>query len=484
MACLDNQAALESSYTSTGVKDKISQHWISELLEKAKLAHHEQLSDRNTRDRELNDPKCKGSQPNEFVLLPENDRNGMQCGVSECLDPHRDTPGEILHTYLLGNDKYVWHNTTKNWDNKKGDIFASRLQSSSINGLSIPPPRPRYIYSLRTPLLFDLWKATGELGAVLWFPEIKNMDVYLSQADLEVLINNVLDLWGLIDPNRILVKGKLHALTHLGEDARRFGPSVLYATEIFECWNSIFRLCSILPNHLSPSHDIAVTLADMERFKHMSSDRCRVGFWVFIRKEQILAREGSTLTQRNNVFLIIEPYIVLDVKDRRLNMPILLPLAGAAAVAVNSNEIMMSFNVQHDCVACDCRPEKVHVRQEHIVTDRTELQIAHTAEQRFIVNMHGLHSAHLIREVLPRTLTAPVPYLQDHSASHQRFAATLRETGPARRAEIRAKTQATRAKNKEGRIVLASAQAKRQQDEQGHGEHLDMEEVMMTRNDG
>jgi hypothetical protein len=122
------------------------------------------------------------------------------------LDPHRDTPVEILHSYLLGNNKYVWHDTTKNWDpkkgNKNGEIFASRLQSMSISGLSIPPPRPRYVvqyknslvgkhfkmlqqlgvfqlHDLCTPLILDLWKATGELGAYLWFPKIKNMEVYL-----------------------------------------------------------------------------------------------------------------------------------------------------------------------------------------------------------------------------------------------------------------------------------------------------------------
>jgi hypothetical protein len=88
-------------------------------------------------------------------------------------------------------------------------------------------------------------------------------------------MNNLLDIWGLVDPNRILVKGKLHVLSHTPEDARRFGPCIIFATEIFECWNTIFRLCSILSNHLSPSHDIATTLGDMERFKHMVSG----GWW-------------------------------------------------------------------------------------------------------------------------------------------------------------------------------------------------------------
>ncbi len=39
------------------------------------------------------------------------------------IDPHRDTPGEILHTYLLGNDKYVWHDTSKTWTKQNDETF-------------------------------------------------------------------------------------------------------------------------------------------------------------------------------------------------------------------------------------------------------------------------------------------------------------------------------------------------------------------------
>ncbi|KAJ7893949.1 hypothetical protein B0H14DRAFT_3125733 [Mycena olivaceomarginata] len=294
MACLGNKSALDASYTLTGVKDKISQHWISVLLEKAKAAHLEQLSNKDTRDSRLNNSQLKGEerialkanikhriqkelwdwviqQPGEFILLPANDplRLGLdlKAGVhynillqTRGLDPHHDTPAEILHTYLLGNDKYVWHDTTKNWDDKKGEVFASRLQAASISGLSLPPPRPRYqigvfqLHDLCTPLILDLWKATGELGAYLWFPEIKDMRVYL--ADLQVLVDNLLDIWGLIDPNRILVKGKLHVLPHTLDDTRRFGPCVIFATEIFECWNAIFPIMqySVEPSLSQPRY--------------------------------------------------------------------------------------------------------------------------------------------------------------------------------------------------------------------------------------
>lgn len=68
---------------------------------------------------------------------------------------------------------------------------------------------------------------------------------------------------------------KLHVLTHLPEDIRRFGPAGLYIVEGFEGWNRIWRLCSILSNHHSPSRDIAIKLCKAERIKHLLSG----GFW-------------------------------------------------------------------------------------------------------------------------------------------------------------------------------------------------------------
>jgi hypothetical protein len=123
--------------------------------------------------------------------------------------------------------------------------------------------------------------------------------------------------------------------------------------------------------------------------------------------------------------------------------------------------------------------ETVRIRQERILTERTELRVAHCDERRFIINMHALHNAHLLREVLPRTLTAPVPYLNDRTAAHRRFASQLRETGPAKRAEIKAKTQATRERNKSNRVAIASAQARRQHAENDPETEDDAEDSRM-----
>lgn len=79
----------------------------------------------------------------------------------------------------------------------------------------------------------------------------------------------------MIDPSKVTCKLKLHLLTHLRVDILRFGPLVGVATETFECFNAIFRYCSIFSNHLAPSRDIAFQLASQEVLKH----RLTGGWW-------------------------------------------------------------------------------------------------------------------------------------------------------------------------------------------------------------
>ncbi|KAJ7844232.1 hypothetical protein B0H14DRAFT_2310405, partial [Mycena olivaceomarginata] len=76
---------------------------------------------------------------------------------------------------------------------------------------------------------FTLVKAAGELGALLWVPEIDNMENCLVQ--LKIAVANVLNAFDAVDPLRILVKIKLHLLAHIPDDVRRFGPLIRSATE-------------------------------------------------------------------------------------------------------------------------------------------------------------------------------------------------------------------------------------------------------------
>ncbi|KAF8994436.1 hypothetical protein BDZ89DRAFT_1172332 [Hymenopellis radicata] len=599
LACHGDQGGIGQLSTETGVKDKIAQFWIDTLLAKAKPILNAKLKNRETRDQRLNERMSRedrkslteeitatvGTELWEWVVRqPQDDyeqlavddplRNDIRPGIhynillcTRGINPHLDTPGEILHTCLLGTNKYVWHTTNKTWTKVDEETFAVRLQSSSITGLTIPPPRAAYlvqyknsligkhfktlqqigvfhVHDLCTPDVFQLWKVTGELGALLWVPEIRDMDTYL--ADLEVLIANVLDAWGKVDPRRIITKAKLHVLTHLPDDIRRLGPAVIFATEVFECFNAIFRQCSILSNHLAPSHDISVALASMERFKHVVSggwwkesegryvragpsiplflhqnrelqrrlgwtdhsliksgdvkrsprakrhagswethtkdfilsgslpeavsdgnwenctllvsqakDICTVGSWVFLKSSNgtrigriraILCRAGMT----KQTSVLLEHFEVADERDQRLNMPILVRTPTKQVLIAVPEDVLFNFNAQHDCVSGGCViGDSDHKQvQERLETDKPTKCIIHADDDCFHLNMHGIHNAHLIRELLPRNLVAPIPLQADRQAYHRALSLELQVTGPKKRAETQAKAKETREKNK------------------------------------
>jgi hypothetical protein len=124
--------------------------------------------------------------------------------VTSGLDPARDTPVEILHTFLLGIVKYVWFMIHSSWKDVQSTAFTVRLASTDTDGLPAEPTniRASYLWQYKDNLigrhmktlsqtltfhvhdlvdepLFELVKATGFLGAALWIPEIDNMDEYL-----------------------------------------------------------------------------------------------------------------------------------------------------------------------------------------------------------------------------------------------------------------------------------------------------------------
>ncbi|KAJ7501671.1 hypothetical protein B0H11DRAFT_1855349 [Mycena galericulata] len=543
MACSGVNKHVKDSQTHTGVKDMYTQYWIDHLLARFKEM---KTNEPNRSEKEIEAELIQWA-------LENRDKIYSAFLTTKGFDPTKDTPVEILHTILLGVVKYIWHISHTPWTAEKKKLYAVRLQSTDTDGLSIHAIRANYImqyagsligrqfktiaqtnifhiHGLVTDHQFLAWKATGELAALLWVPEIRDINEY--RRDLIVAVANVLDVFSMIDPSKIMTKIKYHLLAHIGDDALEFGPLVGIATEVFECFNGVFRYCSIFSNHLAPSRDIALQLGDQEGFKHRltggwwlsstdnvwqragsgvrhfmgahpvlqkllgwsepksvlkhgetklaplkrgqkthsvhslksttaaravnfgmypadsdwhkcssvvgeSLDECFVESWIFAqsatdstavisgRIAEILRNTGS-----RNPILVLELFQVLSVRDNHYGMPVLVRRDGETIFTIiPCKNVKFKVNVQHDChtAKCEATGERA-VMQERVESDKTETFIVHKPLDRFIINSHAFHNAHLLRATLPRTLLAPVPFFDDRREKHNEFAATLRNS--------------------------------------------------------
>ncbi|KAF9043189.1 hypothetical protein BJ165DRAFT_1545314 [Panaeolus papilionaceus] len=558
LACLGVASKVKEKQTENGVKDSFSQSVIEDLI-----AHFPQRPPESIQVELMKWVKDHQAQvSNPFLTL-----KGFNAAT--------DTPVEILHTILLGIVKYGWHGARRAWNTSQEQTYMQRLQATNTGGLSIHPIRSKYImqyanslngrqlktlaqvnafhiYDLSDNLHFLLTKAIGEISALLWFPEIRNMEQYLE--DVDTAAANVLDIAALIDPTKIVAKIKYHLLLHLHDDIRRFGPLVGVATEVFESFNTIFRFCSIYSNHLAPSQDIANQLARQETFKHIalggwwamkdgdwacagpslrkfmmhdkvltsligwteisrtvklvpetrdldgklqkrkpdswsstiastalnaaalfaenaspmwfqakhvvaeSQDICTHGSWIFARSPtSITGLEASTAhnqgsqthiitgqvveiiqdTSSKRALVTIDEFHVLDTRHIKFGMPVLSRRLGTKElIVVDSKALLFEYNTQHDCDHSKCSASgRKAVVQERIETGSTDrcIQHNHTNLEKYIVNTHAFHNAHLLRDVLPRDLTKPVPYASDRRSFHDNIAQQLRETRNSKR---------------------------------------------------
>ncbi|OBZ78614.1 hypothetical protein A0H81_00232 [Grifola frondosa] len=315
---------------------------------------------------------------------------------------------------------------------------------------------------------------------------------------------------------RAQLKASDHISGHFGEG---------YSTEIFECFNAIFHMCSVLSNHQAPSHDIALTCAELDRFKHVVSggwwrnshgafvqagagvrryfanaqvqrrleyvqcntliagavhclkksrsnpvkfsslnitpsassiflesqsewyfctfvisqqgERCMAKSWVFAKAadQTIIGHISSILTsapslncEPGTACVILEHFILTNSVHPHFNMPELIKVTGSAIhTVVATKDIMFIVNVQHNCLDGKCTASGREARQqEHTATEVMHPVLVHTNDTHYILNLHTLHNAAVLRKVLPRHLTIPQPYLSDRLQKHKDMATALR----------------------------------------------------------
>ncbi|KAF4615110.1 hypothetical protein D9613_003453 [Agrocybe pediades] len=209
------------------------------------------------------------------------------------LDPHQDTPVEILHVVLLGFVKYFWRDLVKNRlsTDEERSILITRLNDLDVSGLEIPKlagktlvkyagsltgrdfraiaqVAPFVIYGLVSEDIYEAWVSLSALVPLIWQPVILNATSYLTTLEAE--IHNFLlktARWSTSWFN----KAKFHIVTHLPEHVRRFGPAILFATEAFESFNAVIRAKSVHSNRLAPSRDIALAFGQGNRVRHLFS---------------------------------------------------------------------------------------------------------------------------------------------------------------------------------------------------------------------
>ncbi|KAF8809707.1 hypothetical protein BYT27DRAFT_7222301 [Phlegmacium glaucopus] len=265
LACLGIAHNVQNQQTKNGIKDGYTQFWIDDLVACARTLRKNH-PERTTVDIQTElltwVHKNKSDIYNPFLTL-------------DGFDPALDTPVEILHTILLGIVKYLWHGSHTPWTVSQKQTYSVRLQSTERSGLSIHAICANYIMQYANSLIGQQFKTIAQVNVFHVYDLVDTIQFLLTRAsDIEVAAANVLDLFAMIDPSKMMSKVKLHLLVHLKSDILHFGPLVGVATEVFECFNAIFRFCSIFSNHLAPSQDIAFQLAGQEVLKH-----CLTGGW-------------------------------------------------------------------------------------------------------------------------------------------------------------------------------------------------------------
>ncbi|KAJ7036123.1 hypothetical protein C8F04DRAFT_1339635 [Mycena alexandri] len=521
LACSGVAKPIKETQTATGVKDAYTQHWINYLLDQFSIKKTETLTRSNT---EIQEELVQWTLDNEAKIY-----SGFL--TLKGFDPTKDTPVEILHTILLGVVKYIWHSSHTKWNDTQKQTYSRRLQATNIDGLSVHPIRANYImqypnsligrqlktiaqtnvfhvYGIVNDAQFATWRAVGELSALIWFTEIRDLKEYCS--DLHIAVGNVLDTFAVLDPTKILTKIKLHLLSHTPEDVVAFGPLIGVMTEMYECFNAVFRYCSILSNHLAPSRDIALQLADQEGLKH----RLTGGWWpsetegeweqaspavrAFLHTRPVLQKLVGWTVKNSHVPGSVKrvplpkrvkgspqpkpPTIKLNVthasqalnsegydmsatwfpcrqlisasldeckkgswvSDERheiFGMPVLTRRQSETTyLIIPTIDVKFLFNAQHDCNAAGCSASGQRRRmQERVESDLFDTFIVHEPLERFIINTHAFHNAHLLRQVLPRALTAPIALFVDRKEKHYELATTLRETKDARQKHLKEK---------------------------------------------
>ncbi|KIY53297.1 hypothetical protein FISHEDRAFT_33763, partial [Fistulina hepatica ATCC 64428] len=281
---LNVKMKIKAAQTESGIKDAFQEHFLQRIF-----AAHLKVCGKDKKKRTLEE---------EVRKLPSaTDWHATASPVWHIkgLDPHQDTPVEVLHVVLLGFIKYFWRDAVNNQIGKdavKRELLKTRINGVDVHGLglnsqlsghtlvqfagsltgadfrAIAQIAPFVLQGLVSDDCFATWVALSKLVPMIWQPVIPDIHVY--KPELEKQINHFLlttARWNC----RWFLKPKFHIIVHLPRHIERFGPAMLFATEGFESFNAVIRVKSVHSNRQAPSRDIALAFAQCNRVRHILS---------------------------------------------------------------------------------------------------------------------------------------------------------------------------------------------------------------------
>ncbi|ORY42210.1 hypothetical protein BCR33DRAFT_661013, partial [Rhizoclosmatium globosum] len=201
-----------------------------------------------------------------------------------------DTPVELLHCLLLGIVKYAIRATIEGLTTEEKQVLKARVDGTSqkefvthffsfcgkktkCGMLYLIITQVQYVKSMNgkdfrtwvqiapfalstviTEEELEMWTCLSSLTAYLYCSEISNFENYIHN------LKGRLDQFVLAAAKTkyfpVFVKPKLHLLRHIIYFIETIGPGRLYATEVFESFNKVIRMCIYHTTRLNPSRDV------------------------------------------------------------------------------------------------------------------------------------------------------------------------------------------------------------------------------------
>ncbi|KAE8264836.1 hypothetical protein A4X03_0g678 [Tilletia caries] len=110
--------------------------------------------------------------------------------------------------------------------------------------------------------LWLAWVTLARVGKAIYVSEIERESIGDHLIELDAALVAFYSAYARVNPFDLVMKPKLHIMSHLVEDIVKFGPPSMFNTERFEANNTIIRNVAILSNRSAISLDIMRKLED------------------------------------------------------------------------------------------------------------------------------------------------------------------------------------------------------------------------------